>query len=159
MNFNAILLPDTRLPLTLDQLDLVRSDLCLVEAESAAIRFYDNLFDAAPAARSLFPKDLSHQRDLLITELTIMAALATRALVNADDGFERRARRLGRRHAGYGATREHYELVGATLLSALAPELHGWDRRHETAWRAFYDTVSTAMLEAALAEAVALDRD
>jgi hemoglobin-like flavoprotein len=68
--------------------------------------FYRRLFEALPAARAMFGEDLKAQAEML-----------TQTLQSAVYGLSRYDQiapglvSLGRRHVGYGVTREHYEVL------------------------------------------------
>lgn len=118
-----------------------------IDPERFATTFYATLFEMAPAARTMFPDDMSEQRRKLMAELTTMIALAT-SIVDGDMArFEERAHRLGRRHVDYGATAAHYEVVGTALLSTLAAHLESWDAVDERAWTRLYGVISSTMQE------------
>jgi hemoglobin-like flavoprotein len=57
---------------------------------------------------------------------------------------------LGERHVDYGATDEHYELVGTALLFTLGKGLgDGFSPEVEEAWTKAYNTLASVMIEAA----------
>ena len=55
---------------------------------------------------------------------------------------------LGARHAAYGAQAEHYPVVGAALIAAMA-ELAGdeWRPEYERAWSDAFAVVAGVMLD------------
>src|SRR5215212_3328588 len=83
-------------------------------ADQAADLFYDRLFTIAPELRTLFPQDLSQQKkklmQMLATAVTNLHRLET--ILPA-------VQALGLRHAGYGVTDKHYDIVGRALLWTL----------------------------------------
>ncbi len=83
-------------------------------AGTAADLFYNRLFEIAPEVRSMFPDDLKEQKKKLI------AMLAT-AVTNLHqvETIVPAVEALGKRHAGYGVTAQHYAPVGAALLWTL----------------------------------------
>jgi hemoglobin-like flavoprotein len=109
-------------------------------------RFYERLFDRAPAVRALFPHELvGQERKLAETVLVLVGNLSdTRSLTPI-------LRELGERHRRYGAQPAHYQVVGAVLLDVLA-EVNGaaFDARARQAWLALYRWTVSAMEPAAV---------
>ncbi|MEL6609300.1 MAG: globin domain-containing protein [Pseudomonadota bacterium] len=108
-------------------------------------QFYDDLFEAAPEARALFPDDMTSQfkklADMLHTVVTLLPN--PNSLMPA-------VKSLGARHVGYGATEAHYALVGSCLIGALRDTTPGGLSEDElAAWQEAYDVLATAMIEAA----------
>lgn len=133
--------------MTPEALCLVRQDASSIDPEPFAEAFYDTLFALAPAARDLFPDDLSEQRRKLMAELTTMITMATSMVEGELDHFVDRAHALGRRHVRYGATAEHYRVVGTALLATLASSIETWDDAHQAAWSRLYTLVASTMQE------------
>lgn len=106
--------------------------------------FYQTLFARHPALRPLFPPDMTAQRTKLLAALVmVIEHLRTPHQMLA------RLYQLGASHVGYGALPEHYPLVCAAIVQAMA-ETHGnWsdDLAHE--WRTALDLVSEIMLSGA----------
>jgi hemoglobin-like flavoprotein len=131
--------------MTPEQLDIVSrsaSQAC-ADRRGFATRFYDHLFASAPAVRPLFPDDMSGQYDKLVDEVAFLAGAATDL-----DSFLGRAKELGRRHHGYGATADHFGPVEEALLVALGQSIgDDWSGEHEQAWRALYRLVAEVMLD------------
>ena len=72
-------------------------------SETAAVIFYDRLFEVAPSVKAMFPANMTEQRKKL------MAMLA--AVVNGLGHLESilpAASALAKRHVSYGAKPEHY---------------------------------------------------
>ena len=119
-------------------------------AAQAADLFYDRLFTIAPELRRLFPQDLSQQKKKL------MQMLAT-AVVNLHQlqKILPAVQALGLRHAGYGVTDKHYEIVGEALLwtleQGLGPDFTPSVRK---AWTETYLTIAGVMTNAAASAAV-----
>jgi hemoglobin-like flavoprotein len=128
--------------MTPDQVKLVQQSFTKVApiSETAAVLFYDRLFDIAPKVRAMFPTDLTEQRRKL------MATLA--AVVNGLGNLESvlpAASALAKRHVSYGAKPEHYPVVGAALLWTLEKGIgDGW-----TPEVADYGTLSGFMISEA----------
>jgi len=114
-------------------------------ADQAADLFYDRLFTIAPELRTLFPKDLSQQKKKL------MQMLAT-AVTNLHQlqKILPAVQALGIRHAGYGVTDKHYEIVGDALLWTLEQGLGSdFTPSVKEAWTQTYVTVAGVMRNAA----------
>jgi hemoglobin-like flavoprotein len=133
--------------MTPDQVKLVQQSFAKVApiSETAAILFYDRLFEVAPKVKAMFPADMTEQRRKL------MATLA--AVVNGLGNLESvlpAASALAKRHVSYGARAEHYPVVGAALLWTLEKGLEdGWTPEVAEAWTAAYGTLSGFMISEA----------
>lgn len=105
-------------------------------------RFYALLFQRLPAARPLFPDDMTRQRQHLL------AALATVARnLDRTTALELPLRELGARHVAYGTRPEHYPVVRDALLAALAETAaEAWSPELDADWREALDQVAAAML-------------
>ena len=81
-------------------------------ADTAATLFYDRLFTLDPSLRQLFKNaDMKEQRRKLVQALA--------AVINGVDNLPSLVptlESLGRNHARYGVTDQHYDTVGAALL-------------------------------------------
>jgi nitric oxide dioxygenase len=133
--------------LTDDQVDLLRASMRLLNERRPLMSeiFYERLFEVEPAYRRLFPGDLLAQTD------KVMFALgAVLAQIHDIDACREMTRELAIRHVDYGVAAEDYAKTGiavmATLAEVLAPE---WTPELEGAWRAAYDRIAAAMVEAA----------
>ncbi|WP_238367221.1 globin family protein [Mesobacterium pallidum] len=113
-------------------------------AGPAADIFYDRLFEIAPQVRPLFPEDMTDQKKKLMQ----MLAVAVNGLTKLDEILPA-VQDLGRRHAGYAVTSEHYDHVGAALIFTLGKGL-GDDFTPETreAWVETYGVLASVMIEA-----------
>jgi len=133
--------------MTPDQVKLVQESFAKVVpiSETAAVLFYERLFEIAPQVKSMFPADMTEQRKKL------MAMLAT--VVNGLDRLESilpAASALAKRHLGYGAKPAHYPVVGSALLWTLEKGLgDGWTPEVAEAWTAAYGTLSGYMISEA----------
>jgi nitric oxide dioxygenase len=133
--------------MTAEQVALVQQSFAKVApiSETAAVMFYDRLFEVAPPVRAMFPADMTEQRGKL------MATLA--AVVNGLSNLESilpAASALATRHVAYGARPEHYPVVGATLLWTLEKGLgEAWTSELAAAWGAAYATLSGHMISQA----------
>ncbi len=133
----------------MDQASRIRASFELVAPRADALveAFYVNLFAAAPAARALFPSDLTQQRQHL--------AAAIALVVKHAGGLETLApalRAMGVRHIGYGATPAHYGVVRDVLIATLAEHAGAaWSAQLAADWRAALDAVAGMMLDGARA--------
>jgi hemoglobin-like flavoprotein len=133
--------------MTPDQVQLVQQSFAKVApiSETAAVLFYDRLFDIAPKVRSMFPTDLTEQRRKLMATLAVVVG----GLGNLESVLPA-ASALAKRHVSYGAKAEHYPVVGAALLWTLEKGLgDGWTPDVAEAWTAAYGTLSGFMISEA----------
>jgi hemoglobin-like flavoprotein len=112
------------------------------KADAAARLFYGRLFEIDPTTRALFNgADITEQRRKLILALTLV--------VQGLDRFESLVptlAALGRRHAQYRVSDQHYKTVGEALLWTLKQDLQSdWTPEVEEAWCAAYTSVSDVM--------------
>jgi hemoglobin-like flavoprotein len=130
--------------MTPTQIKLVQESFSKVEpiSKTAAVIFYDRLFEVAPSVKAMFPADMTEQRKKL------MAMLA--AVVNGLGNLESilpAASALAKRHVSYGAKPEHYPVVGGALLYTLEKGLgDAWTPELADAWTAAYGTLSGYMI-------------
>jgi hemoglobin-like flavoprotein len=133
--------------MTPHQIDLVQSSFAKVTpiADTAAVIFYDRLFEIAPEVRPLFHGDMAEQRRKLMTTLGVVV----NGLKNLDAVLPA-ARALAVRHVGYGVKASYYTPVGEALIFALDRGL-GPDFTDEVrnAWLAAYGALSSVMIAAA----------
>ena len=134
--------------LTPEQKQLVRSSWALVRPiqEEAARLFYGRLFEVDPSTRHLFAhSDMARQGRMLMQTINIAVTSLDRLeqiLPAIED--------LGRRHAGYGVTDEHYASVGGALLWTLGQGLgEAFTPEAEQAWAETYRTLASVMMSAA----------
>ena len=133
--------------MTPEQVSLVQESFKKVQpiAPQAADLFYGRLFEIAPQVRPMFPADLKEQKRKL------MAMLGT-AVTNLHqvDKIVPAVQDLGRRHAGYGVTSEHYKPVGEALIWTLQQGLgDGFTPAVKGAWVEAYTTLAGVMTAAA----------
>ena len=129
---------------------LIRSSFAVVapQAEEVARHFYATLFSRAPLTRDLFPVNMEVQRSRLLRALVHVVQM-----VDRPDELVPFLEQLGRDHRKFGVLAEHYDAVGAALISAVA-EFAGqaWTPRVARAWTESYGAVARAMRTAAAAE-------
>lgn len=136
--------------MTPHQIDLVQSSFAKVApiANTAAVIFYDRLFEIAPEVRPLFHGDMAEQRRKLMTTLGVVVNGLKKL-----DAVLPAARALAVKHVGYGVKATHYAPVGEALISTLDRGL-GPDFTDEvrSAWLAAYGALSGLMIAAAYGE-------
>src|ERR1700716_3657481 len=126
--------------MTPDQVKLVQESFSKVApiSETAAVLFYDRLFETAPQVKAMFPADMTEQRKKLMATL----AVVVNGLGNLESILPA-ASALATRHVGYGAKPAHYPVVGAALLWTLEKGLgDGWTPEVLAAWAAAYGMLS-----------------
>jgi len=129
------------------QIKLVQNSFSKVApiSEQAAVIFYDRLFEVAPTVRAMFPNDMTEQRKKLMATLAVV--------VNGLSNLEAilpAASALAKRHVNYGATPEHYPVVGGALLWTLEMGLgDAWTPDVAAAWTTAYGTLSGYMISEA----------
>jgi nitric oxide dioxygenase len=120
-------------------------------SETAAVIFYDRLFEVAPSVKAMFPDDMSGQRKLM------MLAAVVNGLGNLESILPA-ASALAKRHVDYGAKPEHYPVVGGALLWTLEKGLgEAWTSDVAEAWTAAYGTLSGYMISEAYGRAQAAE--
>ena len=113
-------------------------------ADQAAETFYQRLFEIAPSYRALFKHDMKKQGAMLMSTL----GLAVGSL-NKLETILPAVQSLGRRHADYGVTAEHYQPVAEAFLWTLEHYLgEGFTPELKDAWVQAYTTLAGAMIEA-----------
>jgi hemoglobin-like flavoprotein len=131
------------------QIALVKSSFAAATTTPGELArvFYTRLFSTSPELQSLFTSDRGEQERKLTQELKQIVDLLDHV-----DQLLARTGDLGSRHVGYGARADHYDLVGAAMIEALA-EVLGATFTPETAnaWRYAYNLVAEAMQQGAAA--------
>jgi hemoglobin-like flavoprotein len=133
--------------MTPDQVTLVQQSFARVApiSETAAVLFYDRLFEIAPSVVPMFPTDMKEQRKKLMATLAVVVG----GLSNLDAVLPA-ASALAKRHVSYGVKPEHYPVVGAALLWTLEKGLgDAWTPDVAAAWTAAYGTLSGYMISEA----------
>src|ERR1700722_18421174 len=133
--------------MTPDQVKLVQESFAKVApiSETAAVLFYDRLFEIAPKVKAMFPTDLTEQRRKLMATLAVVVG----GLGNMETVLPA-ASALAKRHVAWGVKPEHYDSVGAALLWTLERGLgERWSSELAAAWSAAYGTLSQFMISEA----------
>jgi methyl-accepting chemotaxis protein len=121
-------------------------DLVGGRGEELTARFYERLFEVAPATRALFAHvDQPRQEHALLAAL-----VALRGALREPGALVPRLEQLGARHVRYGARPEHYPVVGAVMLEVMA-EIGGdrWRPEYSAEWARALQLVAEAMLAGA----------
>ena len=111
----------------------------------AAALFYQNLFEADPALKSLFNGDMQAQGKKLLDMITIAVNKLTEL-----DVLVPVLQNLGKRHVGYGVKDTHYDTVGAALIKTLGQGLgSSFTQEVKDAWIKVYSVMADVMKSAA----------
>lgn len=134
---------ETGVAVTAEDIMLLRTSFSLIVPmqDHVATIFYRRLFDSAPELKTLFPDDIRPQKQKLI-------ALLVRCIGRVHDleAIAPTIRALGKRHAGYGARREHYKVVEEALLWALSEALGvAFTPDVRSAWTRMYQVLAVHM--------------
>jgi NAD(P)H-flavin reductase/hemoglobin-like flavoprotein len=110
--------------------------------------FYSDLFIKHPEVRDLFPVSMATQRGHLVDALVKIVSQVD----NVDD-LTAFLQGLGRDHRKFGAVAEHYDAVGASLLTTLE-HFSGpaWTPDLAADWKAAYELIGSVMTAAAHAD-------
>ena len=138
---------------TLRQIELVQRtfDVIAPIADDAAALFYRRLFEIDPSLQAMFRGDMTDQRRKLMQMLTA----AVKGLPRLDR-LVPVVEELGRRHATYGVTDDHYETVGTALLWTLEKGLgDAFTAEARDAWATVYGLLASTMRNAAAKELAA----
>lgn len=114
--------------------------------DTAAVLFYNRLFEIDPSTRPLFAgTEMKTQRGKLLQALALLVASLDRL-----DSLVPVLEDLGRRHVGYGVREAHYGSVGAALLCTFERGLGAdWTPEAQAAWTEAYGLVAGIMSAAA----------
>ena len=109
-----------------------------------AARFYQELFTAAPALRSLFPADMT----ALQGHFEAALALVVRNLADMS-ALQDSLRDLGAQHVLWGARPQDYFLVRDALVRAIKSAATTWSDELEADWRKAITAITVPMLQGA----------
>lgn len=120
-------------------------ELLAPQGDELVERFYEKLFETAPAVRNLFPDDMASQKKALLGSLAAIVG----SLRNPEKLGSYLAE-LGQHHVTYGAQAAHYDVVAQVLIETMA-ELAGdvWNDELQTAWTDALTAVKGLMLAGA----------
>lgn len=130
--------------LNADEIVLVREGFAAVD-EPAVMAFYDNLFEAVPATRSMFPPEMDGQAKKLWLALDLVVRN-----IEQPSNLEEPLKKLGQRHAAIGVTPAQYTLVADILIKTLAGVFgEKWSTEQAEAWQAALNLVADTMIAGA----------
>jgi hemoglobin-like flavoprotein len=113
--------------------------------DDVPLYFYSHLFLRNPELRSMFPIQMSAQRDKLVA--TLGAVVSN---VDEIDGVIPLLEQLGRDHRRFSVVTEHYDAVGASLLATLKHfRARSWTPELADTWAQAYGLVAKVMVAAA----------
>ena len=105
--------------------------------------FYTKLFEAAPALRASFPKDMSGQNGHMNAALKLVAKNITNL-----ENLAEPLRQMGARHIGYGAEEAQFPVVRDVMVESLANVAgYAWTPQLSEDWGAALDAVAGYMIE------------
>ena len=126
---------------------LLRESLAQIEPQAgiAGLAFYRNLFALDPSLRPLFQTSIELQARKLMESLSY-----TIAALEEPDKLIPVLEAMGRRHVGYGARDEHYDIVLKALLWTIAQMLgRGFSDELKVTWTEALSFVAKVMKEGA----------
>lgn len=126
------------------QIQLVKESwsYVIVNSEAAGQLFYSRLFEVAPWVKHMFKSDPKDQARKLMSMVTVVVTKLHKL-----DSILEEIKGLSKRHDKYGAKREHYAIVGQSLIWTLAKGLGDrWNKETEEAWVAAFTILSNAMI-------------
>lgn len=132
--------------MTPEQKVLVQNSFAKVApiADTAAMLFYEDLFQRNPRLRALFKEDMTEQRQKLMSMLGTAVANLRRW-----DKIAEAVQALGKRHVAYGVEPADYDTVGAALIATLEKGLaDDFTPEVRDAWIACYTAIVGEMLAA-----------
>jgi methyl-accepting chemotaxis protein len=121
-------------------------DLVASRGEDVVDIFYAKVFAEAPEVQPLFAQvDMARQKQSLLNTLLVLRE-SLRDLSEIEPDLEE----LGARHAGWGVRPEHYPVVIACLVSAMA-DVGGadWQPEYSDGWTVACEAVRDVMLRGA----------
>ncbi|QXJ24872.1 hypothetical protein AGRA3207_006281 [Actinomadura graeca] len=130
----------------------LKENFAMVDANGIEVAeyFYADLFGREPQLRPMFPAAMTKQHEKLLGALSHIVSM-----VDDAPGLVPFLRDLGRRHSLFGVVREHYPMVGASLMTTLAYFTgQDWDEDLERDWQTAYSQVAQVMSEAATEPAI-----
>ncbi len=125
-------------------------DLVVIRGDDLTEEFYRRVFARAPELEDLFANvSMSLQKLKFVSTLVVL-----RQSLRDIEAVMPELEALGARHAGYGALPEHYPIIQAALLEAMAAVGgHRWTPAYTAAWAELYALVQEAMLRGAATQA------
>ncbi|QUX28830.1 globin [Nocardiopsis akebiae] len=110
-----------------------------------ADRFYQNLFEMAPAVRDMFPANMQTQKERMA-----FALLEVVRYLDEPEEVAGYLRRLGAQHKrDMDIKPEHYPFVGRALVRAVSEVSPTWSSSMSSAWVVVYEWITANMLAGA----------
>jgi hemoglobin-like flavoprotein len=104
--------------------------------------FYDCLFDFSPALQPMFKTDRKKMQDHFM--LMIGFCISN---INDNEKVYQTLCNLGKKHKGYGVTKEQFILVKSAFMLSLQYHLRELlDEESEQAWEKYYDNIAKIMM-------------
>ncbi|NEP82341.1 MAG: globin [Okeania sp. SIO3B3] len=130
------------------QVELIENSFEKIKPRGAefAASFYENLFAAYPEAKPLFANtDMENQEKKLLNSIVLVVES-----LRHPEALAKVLRDLGARHVNYGTLKQHYPLVGKTILKTLKQYLQeDWTPEVKTAWVYALGQITKFMFEGA----------
>ncbi|MBW7886511.1 MAG: hypothetical protein H3C34_28565 [Caldilineaceae bacterium] len=129
------------------EIDLIKRTFALVNTigDLTARFFYERLFELSPETRLLFTGNMQNQRGKFMATLNFIVQT-----LDQPQTLQATTRRLGREHARYHVSEEHYQLVGDALLWSLEKALGpAYTSEVHSAWGKLYTLLSDLMKDGA----------
>jgi hemoglobin-like flavoprotein len=133
------------------QIQLVKESwgYVIVKSDEAGQLFYTRLFEVAPHVKHMFKGDPKEQARKLMSMVTLVVSKLDKL-----DTILTEIKSLAMRHNKYGTKKEHYAVVGESLIWTLSKGLGDrWNKETEEAWVTVYKVLADAMIETQLAAA------
>lgn len=136
--------------LNAEEIALVKNSWNLITPVSQKMgeEFYIHLFEKHPELKPLFK---THPKDQAMKFMFMLSYLVVR--LDRESEIREEIKKLAMRHAGYKAKREHYPIIGETLMWSLEQNLgKSWTIQTADAWSKAYKFISGIMMEAQFGE-------
>ena len=132
--------------MTPERIARLKTSFAQISAQPRALatRFYQELFAAAPALRSLFPADMTSLQGHFEAAL----ALVIKNLDNVS-ALQESLRELGVQHVHWGAKPQDYFVVRESLVRAIRSASTSWDEELDADWRRAITAIGVPMLQGA----------
>ena len=132
--------------MTPERMARLRENFAQVSSEPRALatRFYQELFTAAPALRSLFPANMTSLQGHFEAALALVVRNLEDVSVLHDS-----LRDLGAQHVHWGAKPQDYFVVRDALIRAIRSASDSWSEELEADWSRAITDIAVPMLQGA----------
>lgn len=138
-------------PLTGQQVGLLKKSFRQLDTQWVADTFYSRLFERHPYVRPLFPTDMTELSSKLMSVFELVVFSFDEKLHNQytlQDQLIVPLRELGRKHDTKGIKPEHYTIANSLLLESMRDgSKENFTDEVEAAWRNALDQLTAAMLD------------